>query len=105
MRDDGRSLNTVQTFTAANGQKIRRVWDGVCNGKPRQVIGAPTDVRLSCIRTSGGSLITTVSDTGGYRHVETCSLSAHKRRETCSGTVDLSDGSHHDFVYVFDERH
>jgi hypothetical protein len=102
MRDDGCSLNTEQTFAGANGQKIKRVWDGVCNGTPSQVMGAPTGVRLGCIRTSGGSLITTLSDMGGYRHVETCSLSAHRRRETCSDTADLPDGSHQDFVYVFD---
>lgn len=104
MRDDGVSLKTVQTFTAPNGQKVRYVWDGVCNGSPGQVVGAPAGVRLSCIRTSNGSLTTTLTDTGGYRHVETCSLSAHGRRETCSGTADLPDGSKHDFVYVFDQR-
>ena len=104
MRDDGVLMKTVQTFTAPNGQKVRYVWNGVCNGSPSQVEGAPAGVRLSCIRTSNGSLITTLSDPGGYRHVETCSLSAHGTRETCSGTADLPDGSKHDFVYVFDQR-
>jgi hypothetical protein len=103
MQDDGVLLKTVQTFTA-NGQKVRYVWDGVCNGNPSQVVGAPAGVRLGCKRAANGSLITTLSDTSGYRHVETCALSARGRRETCAGTRDLPDGSKHDFVYVFDQR-
>ena len=104
MRDDGVLLSTSQTFIAANGQAIKYVWDGVCNGNPSQVAGAPVGVELSCVRAHNGSLITTLSDAHGYRHVETCALSAHGRRETCSGTALLPDGSKHDFVYVFDQR-
>jgi hypothetical protein len=104
MQDDGVLLKTVQTFTTPNGEEVRYVWEGLCNGSPSQVMGAPAGVRLGCIRTADGSLITTLSDTGGYRHVETCALSARGRRETCSGTAELADGSKHDFVYVFDQR-
>lgn len=104
MRDDGVLLRTTQVFTAANGQQVKYAWDGICDGNSIQVTGAPPGVRLSCVRTPDGSLITTLSDNRGYRHVETCSLSSHGKRETCSGTADLPDGSKHEFVYVFEQR-
>jgi len=104
MKDDGVTLQTTQTFTAAGGQKVRYVWNGVCDGELRPVQGAPAGAKLGCRRTDKGQLITTVADDHGYRHVETCTLSRNGMRETCTGTADLPDGSSHDFVYVFDRK-
>jgi hypothetical protein len=103
MKDDGVTLQTVQTFTAPGGQQVRYVWNGVCDGQLRPVQGAPGGAMLGCVRTPKGEMINTVTDGHGYRQVETCAMLRHGARETCSGTVTLPDGSSHEFVYVFDQ--
>ena len=104
MKDNGVVFQTIQTFTAPDGQRVRYVWKGRCDGQLSSVQGAPGGVKFGCERTSKGEMITTVADDHGYKHVETCVMSRDGTRETCSGTATLPDGSKHDFVYVFDRN-
>jgi hypothetical protein len=106
MKDDGNVLQTVQTFTTDAGQRMKYVWNGKCDGKarPAEGIAPPADVRLSCSRTGDGALVVRLADNFGYSHVETCTMSADGRKQTCNGTATLPDGTEHSFVYVFDRR-
>jgi hypothetical protein len=106
IKDDGELLQTTQTFTTASGHKVRYVWNGLCDGQFRPVEGVdpPGTVILSCQRTHDGALINTLADNHGYSHVETCSMTADRRKQVCKGTATLPDGTKHDFVYAFDRK-
>jgi hypothetical protein len=106
MNDDGSFLQLTQTFTTDAGQKMKYVWNGKCDGNPRLAEGItpPAIVTASCRHTEDGALVMRLADNHCYSHVETCRMSADRRKQTCQGTASLPDGTKHDFVYVFDRR-
>jgi hypothetical protein len=102
MKDDGVMLQTLQTYTTPGGQQVRRVWNGVCDGRLTPVAGTAGGAKLGCVRTRRGELINTVTDDHGYRQVETCTMSRNGTREICAGSATFPGGTRQSFVYVFD---
>ena len=106
IRDDGRYLQTTQTFTGGTGEKVAYVWNSVCDGRASEVQGVEPAgfVSLSCERNADGSIVDKLTDKSGYSHVETCSITPDGRKQICKGVARMSDQTEHPFVYVFDRE-
>jgi hypothetical protein len=106
VKDDGRYLQTTQTFTGGMGLKATYVWNSVCDGRASEVQGVEPAgfVSLSCVRNADGSMTDTLTDKSGYSHVETCSITPDGRKQICKGVARFTDQTEHPFVYVFDRE-
>jgi len=103
IKDDGRTLNTVQTFTTIDGKAVKLVWNGVCDGKVRPIEGAlPPGMSMSCRRARDGALVNTILG-AGWGYTETCVLTS-KTRVTCAGVVDDAAGNPQPFSYALDRQ-
>ena len=101
IKDDGKTLSTLQTFTATDGKAVRLVWNGECDGKDRPIEGAlPPGMSMSCRRAADGALVNTISSVG-WRYTETCVLISPNRM-TCTGTMADAAGKPQPFSYVLD---
>ena len=105
-RDDGKTLQTTQTFTDDTGTAHKYEWTGACDGTARPVSGveAPATVSLSCRRMPDGALVNVLTGSSGYTHTEKCMLTKGGRKEVCPGTATSPHGHKMDFLYVFDRK-
>jgi len=106
VKDDGRYLQTTQTFTGGMGLKARYVWNSVCDGQESAVQGVDPAgfVSMSCERNADGSIVDRLTDKSGYSHVETCRITPDGRKQICNGVARFPDQTEHPFVYVFDRE-